>query len=90
LKNDQQRPLRNVETEVILPHTSAEALYPQEMEHFAVAEVIDLQEGEESSITIVKPTTVIYGNITLCIDISRTKKAPTQVQKPFAVNLEFA
>jgi hypothetical protein len=38
----------------------------------------------------VKPTKVIYGNISLHIDISQTKKAPTQVQKPFAVNLEFA
>jgi hypothetical protein len=32
-----------VETEVILPRASAEVLHPQEMEPFAVAEVIDLR-----------------------------------------------
>jgi hypothetical protein len=42
-----------VETHVILPHASAEVVHPQEMEPFAVAEVIDLREAEESSITIV-------------------------------------
>jgi hypothetical protein len=52
-----------VESQVILPHASAEVIHPREMEHFAVAEVIDPQEAEESSITIVKPTKVIYGNI---------------------------
>jgi hypothetical protein len=79
-----------VETEVLLPHASAEVVPPQEMEIFAVAEVIDPQEVEESSITIVKPTKVIYRNISLRIDISQTKKAPTQVQKPFAMTLKFA
>jgi hypothetical protein len=38
----------------------------------------------------VKPTKVIYRNISLRIDISQTKKSPTQFQKPFAVTLEFA
>jgi hypothetical protein len=38
----------------------------------------------------VKPTKVIYGNISLCIDIAQTKKAPTQVQKPCVMTLEFA
>jgi hypothetical protein len=79
-----------VETEVILHHTSAEVLYHQEMEPFAVAEVFDPQESEEISVTIVKPTKVIYGNISLCSDISQTKKTPTQVHKPFAMTLEFA
>jgi hypothetical protein len=37
----------------------------------------------------VKPTKVIYGKISLHIDISQTKKAPTQVQKPFTMTLEF-
>jgi hypothetical protein len=60
------------------------------MEHFAVAEVIDPQEAEGRSITIVKPVKVIYGNTSLCIDIAQTKKAPTQVHKPFAMTLEFA
>jgi hypothetical protein len=60
------------------------------MELFAVADVIDPQEAEESSVTIVKPMKVVYGNISLDIDISQTKKAPTQVQKPFAMTLEFA
>jgi hypothetical protein len=77
-----------VETPVILPHASAEVVH--DMEPFAVAEVIDPQEAEESSVTIVKPTKVIYGNIRLRIDMSQTKKAPTQVQKPFAMTLEFA
>jgi hypothetical protein len=79
-----------VETQVVLPQASAEVVHPQETEHFAVAEVIDPQEAEESSIAIVKPTKVIYGNISLSIDISQTKKAPTQVQKPFVMTLEFA
>jgi hypothetical protein len=79
-----------VETQVILPHASAEVVHPQEMDPFVVAEVIDLQEAEEISITIVKPTKSIYGNISLRIDISQTKKAPTQVQKPFAMTLEFS
>jgi hypothetical protein len=68
-----------VETEVILHHAIADVVHPQEMEHVDVAEVIDPQETEESSIVILKPTKVIYGNISLCIDISQTKKAPTQV-----------
>jgi hypothetical protein len=61
------------ETEVILPHASAEVLHPQKMELFVVADAIDPQEAEESSITI--------------IDIAQTKKASTQVQNPFAVTL---
>jgi hypothetical protein len=60
------------------------------MESFSVEELIDPPEAEESSITIVKPTTVIYGKISFRIDISQTKKAPTQVQKTFAMTLEFA
>jgi hypothetical protein len=40
------------------------------MEPFAVTEVIDPQEAEESSIIIVKPTKIIYRKITLRIDIS--------------------
>jgi hypothetical protein len=87
------RPLRNtspVENQVILPHASAEVVHPRAMEYFAVAEVIDPQQAEEISITIAKPTKVIYGNISLRIEISQTKKAPTQVQKPFAMTLEFA
>jgi hypothetical protein len=60
------------------------------MKPFAVTEVIDPQEAEESSITIVKPTKVIYRNISLRIDISQTKKAPVQAQKPFAMTLAFA
>jgi hypothetical protein len=79
-----------VETEAALHHASAEVVRPQEMEPFSVAEVIDPQETEESSITIVKPTKVIYGNISLCIDIAKTKKYPSQVQKPFVMTLEFA
>jgi ribonucleotide monophosphatase NagD (HAD superfamily) len=56
-----------------------------------VAEVIDPQEAEESSIIIVKPTKFIYGNTSLRIEIiSQTKKAPTQLQKPSAMTLEFA
>jgi hypothetical protein len=76
-----------VETQVILPHASAEVVHHQEMKPFAVKEVIDPQEAEESCITIVKPKKVIYGNISPRIDISQTKKAPAQVQKPFAMNL---
>jgi hypothetical protein len=68
-----------VETQVILPHASAEVVHPQEMEPFAVAEVIEPQEADEISITIVRPTKVIYGNISIRIDISQAKKAPTQV-----------
>jgi hypothetical protein len=79
-----------VETQVILPHASTEVVHPQEMEPFAVAEVIYPREAEESSITIVKPTKVIYGNISIRTDIAQTKKAPTQVQKPFVMTLEFA
>jgi hypothetical protein len=79
-----------VETQVILPHAGAEVVHPQEMEPFAVEEVIDPQEVEESSVNIVKPTKVTYGNISLHIDISKTKKDPTQVQKPFALTQEFA
>jgi hypothetical protein len=60
------------------------------MEPFAMSEVIAPQEVEEGSITIVKPAKVIYGNISLRIDIAQTKKAPTQVKKPFAKTLEFA
>jgi hypothetical protein len=78
-----------VEVEVILPHASAEVVHPQEMEHFSIPEVIDRQEAEKSFITIVKPTKVIYGTISLRIDIAQTKKTPAQVQKRFAVNLEF-
>jgi hypothetical protein len=77
----------HVETEVVLRHASAEVVHHQEMEPFAVAEVIDPQEAEESSITISKPTKVIYGNISLHIDISQTKKVPAKVQK---MTLEFA
>jgi hypothetical protein len=86
------RKTSHVETEVILPNASAEVVHTQEMEHFAVAEVIDPQEAEESSINIVKPTKFIYGKISLRIDISQTKKAPTEVQKPFVTThtLEFA
>jgi hypothetical protein len=79
-----------VETQGILPRASAEVVHPQEMEPFAVAEVIDPREAEESSITIVKPTKVIYEIISLRIDIAQTKKAPPQVHKPFAMTLEFA
>jgi hypothetical protein len=79
-----------VENQVILSHASAEVVHPHEMESFAMAEVIDPQEAEESFVNIVKPTKVIYGDISLRIDISHTKKAPTQVQKPFAMTLEFA
>jgi hypothetical protein len=79
-----------VETEVSLPHSNAEVLHPQEMEPFAMAEVIDPQEAEDSSITIVKPTKFIYGSIIIRIDIAKTNKAPTQIQKPFAMTLEFA
>jgi hypothetical protein len=60
------------------------------MEYFVVAEVIDPQEAEESSITIAKPTNIIYRNISLRIDIAATKKYPAQVLKPVAVNLEVA
>jgi hypothetical protein len=60
------------------------------MEHFVVEKVIDIQEAEERSINIVKPIKVIYRNMSLCIDIAQTKKAPTKVQKPFVMSLEFA
>jgi hypothetical protein len=79
-----------VKTKVVLPHASAEVVHPQEMEYFAVAEVIDPQEAEEIPVTIVKPTKVIYGNISLHIDTSQIKKAPTQAQKPVAMTLDFA
>jgi hypothetical protein len=79
-----------VETEFILPHARAEAVHPQEMKHFVVTEVIDPQEEEESSITIVKATKVIFRSTSIRIDIAQTKKSPTQVQKPFAMTLEFA
>jgi hypothetical protein len=79
-----------VETEVTLPHASAEVVYHQEMEHFGGADVIDHQEAEEISITIVRPTKSIYGNISLQIDIAKSNKSPTQVQKPFTMTLEFA
>jgi hypothetical protein len=79
-----------VETKVILPHASAEVVHPQKMEQFAVVDVIDPQEAEEIFITIVKPTKVIYGNLSLRIDIVQTNKAPTQIQKPFVMTLEFA
>jgi hypothetical protein len=49
--NNCKKPSR-VETEVVLPHASAEVVHPWEMEPFVVAEVIDPQEAEESSITI--------------------------------------
>jgi hypothetical protein len=52
-----------VETQVILPHASAEVVHPQEMEHFSMTEVIDPQEAKGSSITIAKPTKAIYGNV---------------------------
>jgi hypothetical protein len=42
-----------VKTQVILHHASAEVVHPHEMEHFAVAKVIDPQEAEESFITIL-------------------------------------
>jgi hypothetical protein len=77
------RPLRTpVENEVIIPHASTDVVHPQEMETFSVAEVIDPQEVDERSITIFKPTRVIYGEISLHIDIAQTKKAPAQVHKP--------
>jgi hypothetical protein len=79
-----------VETQVILSHASTEVVHPQEMEPFAVAKVIDPQEAEEISITIAKPTKVIYANISLRIDIAQTKKAQTQFQKPLAMILVFA
>jgi hypothetical protein len=60
------------------------------MEPFDVAAVTDPQEAEESSVNIVKPTEFIYGNINICIDTSQTNKAPTQVQKPLAMTLDFA
>jgi hypothetical protein len=79
-----------VETEVIIMHASVEVVHPQEMEPFDVTEVIDRQEEEKSSITIVKQTKVIYRNTSIHIDISQTKKTPTQVQKPVATALGFA
>jgi hypothetical protein len=54
-----------VETEVILPYASVEVVHLQEMEPFAVANIIDPQEAEENTITIVKPSKVIYGHISL-------------------------
>jgi hypothetical protein len=65
-----------VETEIILPHASAEVVHPHEMEPFAAAEVIDPQDAEESSITIVKPTKVIYANTSLRIDITTHQEGP--------------
>jgi hypothetical protein len=64
-------------TEVILSHENAEVVQNQEMEPFSVAEVIDPQEAGEISLTIVKPTKVIYRSISLQIDITQTKKAST-------------
>jgi hypothetical protein len=72
----------SVGTQVILPHASAEVVHPQEMDPFDVEEVIDPREAEESSITILKPTKVIYGNIGLRIDISQTNKAQTNFRNP--------
>jgi hypothetical protein len=46
------------------------------MEHFSVAEVIDPREAEESSITIVKPKKVIYGNKIIRIDIAQNQEGP--------------
>jgi hypothetical protein len=80
----------HVEIDFILPPASAEVVHCQEMEIFDVTEVINPQEAEESSITIVKPTKVIYVNMSLRIDIAQSKKAPTQVQKTFAMTLKFA
>jgi hypothetical protein len=80
----------HVKTEVILPHASAEVVHHQEMEPLTVADAIDPQEVEESSITIMKPTKSIYGNISLQIGIAKSKKAPTQLQKLFAMTSEFA
>jgi hypothetical protein len=37
----------------------------------------------------VKPNKVISANISIRINIAHTKKGPTQVQKPFAMTLEF-
>jgi hypothetical protein len=71
-----------VDTQVILPRASAEVVHPQEMEPFAVAEVIDPREAEESSITFVNPMKVIYGNISLRIDIAQTNKAQTKFRNP--------
>jgi hypothetical protein len=58
-----------VEIEIIIHHVSAEVVHHQEIEPFDVADVIDPQETEKSSISIVKPTKVIYGNKSLRIDI---------------------
>jgi hypothetical protein len=88
--NETFKKTSRVEIEVILPRASAEVVHPQEMAPFHVAEVIDPQEAEEISITIVKPTKVVCGNISLRIDIAQTKKAPSQVQKHFAMTLKFA
>jgi hypothetical protein len=79
-----------VESEVILPQASAELVHLREMKPFDVTEVIDPQDSDKSSITIVKLTKFIYWNMSIGIDISQTKKAPTQVQKPFVMTLEFA
>jgi hypothetical protein len=51
----------HVETEVTILHASSEVLHPQDMEPFAVTEVVDPQEAEENSITIVRSTKFIYG-----------------------------
>jgi hypothetical protein len=85
------RPLTSpVKTQVILPYASAEVVHPHDMEPFVMAEVIYPQEVEESAITIAKSTKIIYGNISIRIDIAQTKKEQTQVHKPFAMTLEFA
>jgi hypothetical protein len=79
-----------VETKAILPHVSGDVVHSQEMEPYA-EEVIGRQEAEESSATIVEPIKdIIYENRSLLIDISQTKKVPTQVHKPCAMILEFA
>jgi hypothetical protein len=90
LYNKTYKKISPVETKAILTNASAEVVHHQDMEHFAVADNIDPQEAEESSITIVKPTKVIYVNTSLHIDITKIKKVPAQVQKPFAMTLEFA
>jgi hypothetical protein len=52
-------------------------------------EAIDAQDTEESSISIVIAKQFICGYIRLCIDIAQSKKAPSQVQKAFAITLEL-
>jgi hypothetical protein len=49
-----------------------------------------IPKRQKKAITIMKPIKFIYGNVSLCIDIAQNKKVPTQVQKPFALTLEFA